>query len=104
MTSQPFLPKLRLLKQMPGNGSRLSALILGIVFLTAQFHCCADLTSDPYSLHVCPFCTVTGSAILIPLPSIATLPIVSRIEHSPEIFDISYAVSRATSPRAPPAA
>jgi hypothetical protein len=91
---------------MPGKISRIRflALLLGIVFLAAQFHFCADLTSDPYSLHICPFCTVAGSAILMRPPSIAIMPIVSRLERTAVVFDISYAVPRATSPRAPPSA
>jgi hypothetical protein len=91
---------------MPGNIARirLLALLLGIVFLAAQFHFCADLTSDPYSLHVCPFCTVAGSAILMPPPSIAIMPIVSRLERPAVVFDVSYAIPRATSSRAPPSA
>jgi len=91
---------------MPGNTSRVRclALLLGIVFLAAQFHFCADLTSDPYSSHVCPFCTVAGSAILMRPPSIAIMPIVSRLERPVVVFEISYAVPRATSPRAPPSA
>jgi hypothetical protein len=91
---------------MPGKPSRVAclALLLGIVFLAAQFHFCADLTSDPYSLHICPFCTVAGSATLTRPPSIAIIPIVNRLERLAVVFDISYAVPRGTSPRAPPSA
>jgi hypothetical protein len=91
---------------MPGKISRIRflALLLGIVFLAAQFHFCADLTSDPYSLHICPFCSVAGSAILMRPPSIAIMPIVSRLERTAVVFDVFYAVPCATSPRAPPSA
>ncbi len=90
---------------MPSKHIRpLLALLLGIVFLTAQFHFCSDLTSDPYSSHVCPFCTATGSAILTGPPSIAIMPIVSRFERTAVTLEISYAVPPATSPRAPPSA
>jgi hypothetical protein len=89
---------------MPSNLSRLRilALLLGIVFLAAQFHFCADLTSDPASSHICPFCTAAGSAMVEQSPSVAIVPIVNRLENPAVVFLISAAIPRATSPRAPP--
>lgn len=89
---------------MPGKPSRIRcfALVLAVIFLAAQFHFCADLTSDPSSSHVCPLCTATGSAIVMPSPSIAMVPVTERLDYLALIGDISAAIPRATSPRAPP--
>jgi hypothetical protein len=89
---------------MPGKTSHIAslALLLGIVFLVAQFHFCADLTSNPYSSHVCPFCSVAGSAIPTQPPSVAIVPVMNRLENPAVVFIISAAIPRATSPRAPP--
>jgi hypothetical protein len=74
-----------------------------MVFLAAQFHFSADLTSDPYSFQVCPLCTVVSSALLVRPPGIAVMPVV-MLEHPAVVFAISYDVPCATSPRAPPSA
>lgn len=104
LTPQPFLPKLRLSKHMPGKSSRfrLLALFLGIIFLAAQFHFCTDLTSDPTSSHLCPLCTAAGSAIVTASPSVAIVPVMDRLENLARVGNISVAPPRATSPRAPP--
>jgi hypothetical protein len=78
------------------------ALLLGVVFLTAQFHFCADLTSDPTSSHTCPFCTAAGSAMVAQSPSVVIVPVTNRLENRAVVFLISTAIPRATSPRAPP--
>src|SRR5260370_20900087 len=36
------------------------ALFLGIAFLAAQFHFCADLNSGPGGSHVCQLCSTVG--------------------------------------------
>jgi hypothetical protein len=89
---------------MPSNLSRLRvlALLLGIVFLAAQFHFCADLSSDPTSSHICPFCTAAGSAVVTPSPGVAIVPVMNRLENPAVVFLFSAAIPRATSPRAPP--
>jgi hypothetical protein len=89
---------------MPGKASRLRifALVLGIVFLAAQFHFCADLTSDPTTSHICPLCSVAGSAVVAQSPVVAIVPVMNRLEHPAVVFLFSAAIPRATSPRAPP--
>ena len=104
LTPQPFLPKLRLTKHMSFNASRLPlvALFLAIIFLGAQFHFCADLTPEPASSHICPFCTVAGSALAAEPLSMVIAPETNWLEvlHGTSVF--SAAILRATSPRAPP--
>jgi hypothetical protein len=82
---------------------RVLALLLGIVFLGAQFHFCADLTAAPSASHICPICSTVGSVVATQSPSIAMVPFVNRLEIVPSAVSISSAVPRATSPRAPPA-
>src|ERR1700680_3998657 len=104
LTPQPFLPKLRLSNYMPGKAPRLRifALVLGIVFLAAQFHFCADLTSDPTTSHICPLCSVAGSAVLTPPSGITLAPVMDRLESALLVVGVSKSALRAKSPRAPP--
>jgi hypothetical protein len=89
---------------MPGKTQRIriSALLLGIVFLGAQFHFCADLTAAPSASHVCPICSAVGSVVATQSTSIAVVPVMNRLELAPLIISVFSAVPRATSPRAPP--
>jgi len=105
LTPQPFRPKLRLSIKMLANPNRtrVCALPLGIIFLAAQFHFCADLNSDPTGTHPCQLCSTTGSAITTHALSLAVVPVVHRLEVIAAIFSPSLEVSRTTSPRAPPA-
>jgi hypothetical protein len=82
---------------------RILALLLGIVFLGAQFHFCADLTAAPSASHICPICSAVGSVVATQSPSIAVVPVMNRLEVAPLITSVFSAVPRATSPRAPPA-
>jgi len=82
---------------------RILALLLGVIFLGAQFHFCADLTAKPSASHVCPVCSTANSVVAPQSPSIAIAPAVNRLEAAPLIVPISSAVPRALSPRAPPA-
>ena len=79
------------------------ALFLGIVFLAAQFHMCADLTPGPSNPHMCPICSVAGSMVITQSPAITTIPLVNRLEVSVAPVFLSFALPRAVSPRAPPA-
>jgi len=81
---------------------RLLALLLGVVFLGAQFHFCTDLSATPSASHACPVCSVAGSAVAAASPSIAIIPITNRLEIAPVVVTIFSAVPRAISPRAPP--
>ena len=79
------------------------ALLLGIVFLGAQFHFCADLTATPSASHICPVCSTVGSVVATQTPSIAIVPVTDRLEVAPLLVPVSMEFPRATSPRAPPA-
>lgn len=104
LTPQPFLPKLRLTKQMQSTTRRTCFLVLlfSAVFLSAQFHFCADVTSGPSGSHICPVCSTIGSVVATPSPSIAVVPVANRLEIAPMLVSVSSAAPRATSPRAPP--
>lgn len=105
MTLQPFRPKLRLRHYMHSRSQRirLLALLLGILFLGAQFHFCADSSAAPSATHVCPVCSAVGSVVATPSLGIAIIPVSNRLEVAPLVVSVSSAVPRATSPRAPPA-
>jgi hypothetical protein len=79
------------------------AVLLGIVFLGAQFHYCSDLTATPSASHICPVCSAVGSVVTTQTPSIAMVPVLNRLEVAPLFISVFSAVPRATSPRAPPA-
>ncbi len=104
LTRQPFGPKLRLTKHMRAKTRRIPtlALLLGVIFLGAQFHYCADLTSAPSASHLCPVCSTVGSMVTTETPEIAVAPVTSRFEVAPLLFAEFSSVPRATSPRAPP--
>jgi len=82
---------------------RVSALLLGIIFLAAQFHFCADLNSGPSGSHPCQLCSTTGSAVTTETLDLAVVPVVGRLEFVAAILSPSVEVPRTTSPRAPPA-
>ena len=85
------------------NRTRLCALLLGVIFLAAQFHFCADLTSDPGGYHPCQLCSTAGSAVITQTLDLAVVPVVNRLEVFATILSPSVQVFRPTSPRAPPA-
>jgi hypothetical protein len=82
---------------------RLLALLLGIVFLGAQLHFCADLTSAPSGTHICPVCSAIGAAVLAPSPGIVLVALIKPLEARTHAFVSSPEIPRDTSPRAPPA-
>jgi hypothetical protein len=79
------------------------ALLLGIVFLAAQFHFCADLNAGPGGSHPCQLCSTAGTAITTHTLHLAVVPVVNRLEILVKSLSPSVEVSRSTSPRAPPA-
>lgn len=85
------------------NRLRFCALLLGIIFLAAQFHFCADLNAGPGGSHPCQLCSTAGSAITTQTLDLAIAPVVDRLEVFVTILSPSVAVPRATAPRAPPA-
>jgi len=104
LTLQPFRPKLRLNKHMQAKTHRVRilALLLGVIFLGAQFHFCTDLTAAPSASHICPVCSTAGSVVASQSPRIALVPVTNRLEVAPMVVSESSAVPRDTSPRAPP--
>jgi len=82
---------------------RVCAVLLGIIFLAAQFHFCADLNSGPSGSHPCPLCSTAGSAVTTETLDLAVVPVVDRLEVFLTILSPSVEVPRTTSPRAPPA-
>lgn len=106
LTLQPFRHKLRLNKHMHSRAYRVRvlALLLGIIFLGAQFHFCTDLSSSsPSTTHFCPVCSVAGSVVTTQSPTVAYIPGANRLEVGSLVLAVSSAFPRATSPRAPPA-
>ncbi len=85
------------------NRTRVCAVLLGIIFLAAQFHFCADLNSGPSGSHPCQFCSTAGSAVTTETLDLAVIPVVDRLELFAKILSPSVEVQRSTSPRAPPA-
>ncbi len=82
---------------------RISALLLGIIFLGAQFHFCTDLTAAPSASHICPVCSTAASVVATQSPVIAIVPVTNQLEVAPLLVSVSSAVPRDLSPRAPPA-
>jgi hypothetical protein len=83
--------------------ARYCALLLGIIFLAAQFHFCADLNSGPSGSHPCQLCSTAGTAIATQTLDLDVVPVVHRLEVFSNVLSPSVEVERATSPRAPPA-
>jgi hypothetical protein len=79
------------------------ALLLGVIFLAAQFHFCTDLTTAPSPSHICPVCSTAASVVAAQSPVIAIAPVSNQLEAAPLVISASSAVQRGTSPRAPPA-
>jgi hypothetical protein len=104
LTPQPFPPKLRLSTHVQNVSQRIRilALLLGVIFLGAQFHFCTDSTATPSASHICPVCSTAGSVVATQSPVIAIVPVTNRLEVAPAVISMSSAVPRATSPRAPP--
>jgi hypothetical protein len=90
---------------MAGNSKRVFflALLLGAVFLAAQFHSCVDLGPGTLGSHVCPVCSATGIAIATTSPIIAIVPAVNRLEVFTVTPAVPVVVFRSIAPRAPPA-
>ncbi len=105
LTIQPFQPKLILTSVMPHSQRNIGllALLLALIFLGAQLHYCADLTSTPSGTHICPVCSAIGAAVVTPAPSISVVSQVRPLEVFAHVVASSPAMPRATSPRAPPA-
>lgn len=85
------------------NRLRFCAVLLGVIFLAAQFHFCADLNAGPAGSHPCQLCSAAGSAVTTQTLHLAIVPVVDRVEAFVAILSPSVELPRTTSPRAPPA-
>ena len=82
---------------------RVLAFLFAIIFVGAQFHFCAHITSGPSNSHPCPICSATGSVVVPHPPAIARGVTVTPLEVLAEVVPFSIQLPRAVSPRAPPA-
>jgi hypothetical protein len=82
---------------------RYCALLLGIIFLAAQFHFCSDLNSGPGSSHPCQLCSAAGSVVATEALELSVVPVVHSLETISTVLSPSVELARSTSPRAPPA-
>jgi len=80
------------------------AILLGVVFLGAQLHCCADLNSGTTDSHFCPICCTAGTAIATPSLIMAMAPAINRLVVLSVMPTVPVVVFRNMAPRAPPAA
>ena len=82
--------------------TRICALLLGLIFLAAQFHFCADLNGGPKRTHFCPFCASAAAAIAADSPILGMAPAVPRLEIArPQLLSATE-VALLLSSRAPP--
>lgn len=79
------------------------ALLLGVLFLGAQLHFCADFAPGPTGTHLCPVCSAAVSAAVPSTPVISLVPTAARLERLAAV-EVSFTdFSLHVSPRAPPA-
>jgi hypothetical protein len=77
-------------------------LLLGIVFLAAQLHCCLELNSRTMDSHFCPICSAAGAVISAPSPIVAIVPAIDRVEMAGITVTVPTVVLRSIAPRPPP--
>jgi hypothetical protein len=78
-------------------------LLLGSLLVAAQLHCCVDLNSRSLDSHVCPICSVAGTAVPTPSLIVEMAPAINRLEVSGVTVFVPLVVLRSIVPRAPPA-
>ena len=88
--------------QSRNQQARILALLLGMIFLGAQFHFCTDVPGSASATHWCPVCSVAGAALAAESPTVAMIPATDRVEVVSPVLTVSSAFPRAVSPRAPP--
>jgi hypothetical protein len=82
--------------------SRICVLALGLVFLVAQLHFCADLGAADGASHFCPFCATAGAAVATSVPVIGLAPGNAPVEWTATRVLASADVCFSIAPRAPP--
>lgn len=82
---------------------RVFAVLLGIVFLAAQFHfCCCVLNAGLGGSHPCQLCSDAAWVLAAHAADLHIVRFVDRLETALPFFFHSAEASRSTSPRAPP--
>ena len=81
---------------------KICALLLGLVFLAAQFHFCTDFSAGHNRAHFCPYCASSATAIIPPSPSMGIMLGIVRLEISLSQTPVSEEVLLSLSSRAPP--
>jgi hypothetical protein len=102
-TEYDFRPTIVIGMSSTSHKAKVFALLLGLVFLLAQFHFCADLSTGNGSGHFCPFCSTAGAAIATHVPLLGLAPATVRLEARPAETARSSEGALSISPRAPPA-
>jgi hypothetical protein len=82
---------------------RICALLLALIFLTAQFHLCADLNAGSNAAHFCPYCLNSVSDVVPGSTDVGVVLTMVRLEVSLKSVVVSAGVPLVISPRAPPA-
>ena len=77
-------------------------LLLGVVLLGAQLHCCVDLNSRILDSHVCPICSTANTAIATPSLIMAMVPTIDRLDVLGVMVTVLVVVLPNVTPRAPP--
>lgn len=90
---------------MSGRAHKLTfiALLLAILFLAAQFHQCADLTTNATTSHVCPVCSAAATVVTTESPVIAFVSTETAFVAHAAPRVVSSHIPYAASPRASPA-
>lgn len=84
---------------------RVIALLLGIIFLGAQFHLCAEARpARAPSSHVCPICLSGAWALPAHSPDVSVVPVERWIEVAASPGAPSMTMALTVVPRAPPLA
>ena len=79
------------------------AFLLGGILFAAPLHCCADLNSPLPVSHVCPICSVTGTAVPTSSLIVEMAPAINRLELTGIVVSVPLVAPRSIAPRAPPA-
>ena len=83
--------------------TRIWALLLGLIFLAAQFHFCADLNGVANGTHFCPFCATAAATIATDFPILGMAHAITRLEIARPQLQSATQIVLIISPRAPPA-
>ena len=86
----------------PSNKVMVLALLLPLLLLAAQVHCCISLAPSAQDSHICPICCATGTAIVTSAIRVELAPVAKRLEVSWLVLAASFFIPRDIAPRGPP--